>query len=78
MAWFKQIPLNLRGQIVSVHDYYRADKTHQMLLRQGSCSLSFGRLGFLSAMPEIWCSFSQAGVLRYECKGRPAALVSKA
>jgi hypothetical protein len=69
--------LNRCGQIVSVHNYYRTDATQQML-GQGSCSLSFGRLGFLSAMPEIWCSFSQADVLRHECKGRPAALVSKA
>jgi hypothetical protein len=34
----RQIPLDLRGQIVSVHDYYRTHATQQTLLGQGSCS----------------------------------------
>ena len=29
---FKQVQLNPRGQIVSVHDYYRVDATQHMLL----------------------------------------------
>jgi len=32
IACFKQVQLNLRGQIVSVHDYYRVDATQHMLL----------------------------------------------
>jgi hypothetical protein len=81
IACFKQVRLNLRGQIVSVHDYYRVDVTQHMLLllSQGGARLlfdfdrgtppapsrlaralpapSFGRLGVLSAVPEIWRSF---------------------
>jgi hypothetical protein len=76
IASFKQVQLNLRGQVVSVHDYYLIDATqHMLLLSQGGARLAvalrpvelhprlpswqglcrhslFGRLGFLSALPE--------------------------
>jgi hypothetical protein len=53
MAWFKQILLNRRGQIVSVHNYYRTDATQQMPPRQRGCSL----LAFYQPCPKYGAAF---------------------